>query len=118
MVGGHHTVLAIPKTCKNTEFVGTMVQALSAESRKTVTPTLYEIALKTRYLRDNESKEVMDLIIDGNTFDFGYVYNVGFAYTIEVMIREGNNNFRSYYTKNFTTARYKLKTILKAFDKL
>ncbi len=118
MVGGHHTVLAVPKTCKDTEFVGTMVEALSAESWKTVTPTLYEIALKTRYLRDNESKEVMDLIIDGNTFDFGYVYNVGFAYTIEFMIREGNNNFQSYYNKNRANANYKLKTILKAFDKL
>ena len=118
MVGGHHTVLAVPKTCKDTEFVGTMVEALSAESWKTVTPTLYEIALKTRYLRDSESKEVMDLIIDGNTFDFGYVYNVGFAYTIEVMMREGNNNFQSYYSKNKTNANYKLKTILKAFDKL
>jgi len=118
MVGGHHSVMAIPKTVKDTEFVGRMVEALSAESWKTVTPTLYEIALRTRYLRDSESKEIMDLIINNVVFDFGYVYNTGFSYILQTMMREGNNNFQSYYTKTFTNARYKLKNVLKAFDKL
>lgn len=117
MVGGHHSVMAIPKTVKDTEFVGRMIEALSAESWKTVTPTLYEIALRTRYLRDSESKEIMDIIINNVVFDFGYVYNTGFSYVVENMMSEGNNNFQSYYTKNFTNARYKLKQVLKAFDK-
>ncbi len=118
MVGGYHTVLAIPKTCKDTEFVGMIVEALSAESWKTITPTLYEIALKTRYLRDNESKEVMDIIINNVMFDFGYVYNIGFSYLVENMMRAGNNNFQSYYNTSFTNAKYKLKKVIKVFDKL
>jgi hypothetical protein len=118
MVGGFHSVLAIPKTCKDTEFVGTMVEAISAESWKTITPTLYEIALKTRYLRDNESKETMDIIIDNVVFDFGYVYNIGLSYVLENMIRDGNSNFQSYFTKQRSTAKYRLKTVMRAFDKL
>ncbi|MBR5459366.1 MAG: hypothetical protein IKV53_00735 [Clostridia bacterium] len=118
MVGGHHSVLAIPKTAKDTEFIGTIVEAMSAESWKTVTPTLYEIALKTRYLRDSESKEIMDIIINNVVFDFGYVYNTGFSYILQNMMREGNSNFQSYYSKNKTNANYKLKQVLKAFSKL
>jgi len=118
MVGGHHTVLTIPKTCRDTEFVGIMVEALSAESWKTYTPTLYEIALKTRYLRDNESKDVLDIVVEGNTFDFGYVYNVGFAYALEELVKQGSNNFQSYYTRQRANANYKLKQVLKAFSKL
>ncbi len=118
LTGGHHTVLTVPKTCRDTEFVGLIVEALSAESWKTYTPTLYEIALKTRYLRDSESKEVLDIVVDGNTFDFGYVYNVGFAYSIEELIKQGSNNFQSYYTRKRSDANYKLKTAIKAFDKL
>ncbi len=118
MVGGHHSVLAIPKTAKDTEFIGTIVEALSAESWKTVTPTLYEIALKTRYLRDSESKEIMDTIINNVVFDFGYVYNTGFSYILQNMMREGNSNFQSFYNKNKTNANYKLKQVLKAFSKL
>jgi len=118
MVGGHHSVLAVPKTVKDTEFVGRIIEALSAESWKTVTPTLYEIALKTRYLRDSESKEVMDLIINNVVFDFGYVYNTGYAYIIQNMMRSGSNNFQSFYSKNRANANYKMKQILKAFSKL
>ncbi len=118
MVGGYHSVLAVPKTCPDTEFVGTMVEALSAESWKTVTPTIYEIALKTRYLRDNESKDVMDIIINNTVFDFGYVYNIGFSYVLETMMRAENNNFQSYYKTTYTNAKYKLKALLKVFDKM
>ncbi len=119
MVGGQHTALAIPKTCKDTEFVGTIVEALSAESWKTVTPTLYEIALKTRYLRDSQSKEIMDMVIEGTQFDFGTVYDnwLGFAFMLEKLMRSRNSNFESYYQKNLGAARYQLKTTLKIIEK-
>jgi len=119
MVGGHHTALAVPKTVKDTAFVGTIVEALSAESWKTVTPTLYEIALKTRYLRDNESKEVMDIIIEGTQFDFGTVCDnwQGFAFMFQTMMGQGNNNFQSFYTRQHPKARYQIKSVVKAFDR-
>ncbi len=120
MVGGGHAALAIPKTCPDTEFVGRIVEALSAESWKLVTPTLYETALKTRYLRDDESKEVMDIIIENTQFDFGSVYDGfgGFAFMIENLIQGQNNNFRSYYARNKYAAKTNIKDIIKAFDKL
>ena len=120
MVGGHHTCLAVPKTCRDTEFVGRIVEALSAESWKTVTPTLYETALKTRYLRDNESKEVMDLIINGTQFDFGTVYDnwQGYSFMLQFMMKDGNSNFESYYQKKYSAARLQYKMVVKAFDKV
>ena len=120
MADGFHTVLAVPKTVKDTAFVGTIVEALSAETWKTVTPTFYEIALKTRYLRDAESKEVLDLIIKGTTYDFGYIYDgwQGFSFTLQRMIASGNNNFESVYSRGFSSARYRYKSVVKAFAKI
>ncbi len=120
MVGGQHTALAIPKTVDDLEFVGTIVEALSAENWKTVTPTLYEIALKTRYLRDSESKEIMDLVIDGTKFDFGTVYDnwQGFAFMLERLMSTQNSNFQSYYKSQRMSAKAQLKKTLKAFDKI
>jgi len=112
------TVLAVPKTCKDTKFVGTIVEALSAENWKMWTPTIYEIALKTRYLRDNESKEVLDILIENTVYDFGYVFHFGFSNFLSEMILQGKNNFQSYYSSKKTIARYGLKQIIKAFDKL
>ncbi len=120
MADGFHTVLAVPKTVKDTAFVGKIVEALSAETYKNVVPTFYEIALKTRYLRDSESKEVLDIIIDGRTFDFGYIYDgwKGFAFTLQRMVSAGNNNFESVYSSTYTSARNRIKSIYKAFAKI
>ena len=118
MSGEWQTVLTVPKTVKDTDFVGTIVEALSAENWKTWTPTLYEIALKTRYLRDNESKEVLDILIENTVYDFGYVFHFGYSNFLSEMINAGNNNFQSYFKKRKTHANYEYKQTLKTFDKL
>ncbi len=119
-VSGEHTILAVPKTVQDTEFVGTIIEALSAESYKQVIPTFYEIALKTRYLRDSESKEVLDYIVNGIVLDFDKVYlsGEGFCYTIDELIRNKSSNFESYYTKKYKKANSMLKKVVKSFDKL
>ncbi len=119
MADGYHTVLAVPKTVKDTAFVGKIVEALSAESWKTVTPTFYEIALKTRYLRDAESKEVLDLIVNGRTFDFGYIYDgwQGYSFTLQKMMKNRDNNFESEYNKTYKAVRNNYKSTVKAFEK-
>ncbi|MBQ5746442.1 MAG: hypothetical protein IIV81_00750, partial [Clostridia bacterium] len=120
-VGGEHTATAVPKTVKDTEFVGIITEALAAESYKHVTPTYYEIALKTRYLRDNESKKVLDIIIDGTTYDFGYVFNgwqSPLSGTLEHLFQDANSNFESYYNKHYQTSRLHFRAIIKCFDRL
>ncbi len=118
--GGEHTSMVVPKTIKDREFVGTVIEALSAESYKTVVPTFYEIALKTRYLRDSESKQVLDMVIDARTFEFGYMYGgfEGFGFMLELMMKSGNNNFESYYQSKYPVAKIHYKKVIKAFDKL
>ena len=118
--GGEHTSMVVPKTIKDKEFVGTIIEALSAESYKTIVPTFYEIALKTRYLRDNESKEVLDMIIDARTFEFGYMYGgfEGFGFMLETMMKSGSSNFESAYEKQYPKAKLHYKKVIKALDKL
>ena len=119
-VYGESTALAVPKTATDLEFIGVCTEALSYESWKTVTPTIYETALKTRYLRDSESKEVLDIVLDQRYFDFGFVYDnwQGFAYTVMFMLRDKIENFESYYAKKYSDAKIHLKKVIKVFDKL
>ena len=119
-VFGESTASAVPKTAKDLEFIGVCTEALSYESWKTVTPTIYETALKTRYLRDSESKEVLDIVLNQRYFDFGFVYDnwQGFAYTVTFMLKDQKENFESYYDSRYNNARVQLKKIIRAFDKL
>ncbi len=52
------------------EMVGVIMEALNAESWKTVYPAYYDEALKGRYSTDETMAEMIDLIVDGVKFDF------------------------------------------------
>jgi ABC-type glycerol-3-phosphate transport system substrate-binding protein len=65
------SIIAIPVTCSKKDFAGAALEALAAESYRSVTPAYYEIALKTKYLRDDESAMMLDIIRDGLSFNFG-----------------------------------------------
>jgi len=48
-----------------------MLEALQSESAKTVRPAYYDIALKTKYTRDDDSVEMLDLIFNTRVVDIG-----------------------------------------------
>ena len=50
------------------------LEAMSAESLRTVTPEFYEIALKFKYTRDDEASEIIDLIKQCAYSDFVFVW--------------------------------------------
>ncbi len=119
-VGSHVSVLAVPKTCKDLEFVGACVEGLTAETWKVVSPTFYEIALKTRYLRDDESKVTLDYILDGRSFTFGGVYggsSLGGGMSMKVIERQ-QGKFESWYQSQRFTIKSQIKAIKRAFSKL
>jgi len=90
------------------------MEALGAESYRWVTPAYYEIALKTKYSRDEETSQMLDIIKSGLRFDFGTV-NTANLEGVNAVFRElmdtGRTDFVSLYERN--EARY-----LRALDRL
>lgn len=68
------SILLVPKTIKNPELVGLALEALNYESWKLVTPAYFDTAMQSKYARDEESKEMMQIVRDSIYFDFGYVF--------------------------------------------
>jgi hypothetical protein len=64
----------IPHTCTDPDYVGTILESMSAEGYRQVTPAYFEVALKNRYTKDAVSKEMVDLIRQSMILDFAYVY--------------------------------------------
>jgi len=48
------------------------MEALNAESWKTVSLTYYDEAMKGRYSADETTAEIIDLIMESRIFDWGY----------------------------------------------
>ena len=64
----------VPVTSQNIQMIGTIVEVLHSESAKTVIPAYYEVTLKTKHARDEESSEMLDLIFETRIYDLGDTY--------------------------------------------
>ncbi len=70
------TIIGLPKTISDDALpaVCASLEALAAESYKSVTPAYLDVALKNKYSRDPESAEMIDLIRENIISDFGFQY--------------------------------------------
>ena len=121
MVDGYHAALAIPKSVQDLDFVGIITEALNAESYKIVFPAYYEVALKTKYAYDDESVQMLDMIVDSRIFDFGYVYDAwkGMSFYFQTIIYTNKNkDFESYYATNSSAAIKYYDELLEFFEEM
>ncbi len=71
----NHNSFSMPVTCKNPDAAGAVMEALSSSNHEKVLPAYFEVALKTKYSRDNDSARMYDLIRDNMIVDFGFTYS-------------------------------------------
>lgn len=69
------SIFCIPISCIEYEKVGAVIEAMCAENYRTVIPAYYDVALKSKYSRDEVSARMIDLIHETSATDFGYAYN-------------------------------------------
>ncbi len=112
MLDGCSPLIAVPKTASNTEMIGAVMEAMGEYSYKYVVPAYYDVALKVKGTRDENSIEMLDIIADGRVVDFGFVYDSwkGFSFSLtELLAEKHNGDFASYYQK-------KEKSVTKHYD--
>ena len=84
-----NNVIGLAHTVEDPVACTIVLEALAAESYQSVTPLYYDTILKDRYTRDDDSKEMMDLVrskvgVDFvNTWSFGYTEAYKFYLTFD-----------------------------------
>ncbi len=114
MVDGGHEAMGIGKQMTDLEFIGTMVEALCAESYKQVLPAFYDVCLKQRYASSVEDAEMIDMCVASRVFDFGYVYDnwKGVSFLFQDYLRTNQHqDISSIYKK-------KEKAVTKYYEKV
>ena len=90
--------ISVPITATNLDRTATIIEALSCESMYTVTPAYYDIMLKGQRLRDEESGQMLDIILSTTMYELGYVWNWGGIYdTIYQSAANGVTNIASRF---------------------
>jgi hypothetical protein len=67
--------MVIPATNGKLDETGFILEALCAESAYTVRPAFYESTLTRKMMRDEDSEEMLDIILASRSYDIGYIYN-------------------------------------------
>ena len=114
---GYASMMAVPITVRDPERVGKIISALNAESWKTIIPQYYDVAIKLKFVRDDESVQVLDALLDGRVFDFGYVYDdrKGYAFYMWDLISVNNPNVASHFEKVQRSAERQLEKTINFF---
>ena len=117
----HDTALltGVSVAAKNLDVVGAVLEALSAESYRTVTTAWYEQAMKLKYVRDDISSQIIDLIKDSMTTNFLFAYNAsvnGLGQVYRTIIGQNNpGNYISTVESKLAAAETKLAEIVAAY---
>ena len=112
----HNPLMGVPKTVADLERTGAVIEDLSYLSRKYLVPAYYDTTLKTKFARDEESVEMLDIIRDSVVFDFGCVYDVSTAFVFQNQINANKREFTSAIEKIMNAAQRNLDKIIQAYD--
>ncbi len=73
-VGHPFTMYAVNSQSKKLEAAVTTLEAIGSENHRTVTPAVFEVAMKVRYTDDPQTSSMYDTLREGISFDIGRLY--------------------------------------------
>ena len=109
----------IPITNQVTDNTSLILESMAILGREYVIPSYYDVALKTRNSRDEDSAPMLDIIMENRVFDLGY-YNTdlggAYASNFAELSTETNPDFASWYEKKLSSATSARDKTLKAYE--
>ncbi len=113
---GNFFGMSVPVSVTDIDRTSIIIEALQSASTDTVLAAYYDITLKSKYSRDEESSKMVDIIFDTTTYDCSTVYGLGSVKTnIYTMASENNSDLASFYNKQKKALG---KTIEKIVEKI
>jgi hypothetical protein len=96
----NYNVLSVPYTCSNLDMVSAITEAMNYQSKQKLYPVYYEQSLQNQYSRDPETIEMLDIVMEGRTFDIGTIFSPFLGYMgsmIRTVVGSKNRDFSRYY---------------------
>lgn len=113
------TLISVPITVMDVDFAGIVLEGMAAASYKILTPAYYEIALKGKYARDDESAAMLDLLLVNRAYDLGLIYAWGgFASSYNALATTADTGLASLVAKSEKTITMAIDKFRTAFDEM
>lgn len=111
-------MMVLPSNCTKVDAVCAVLEELSFQGYNELLPAYYDIVLKGKYVRDDVSAQMIDIIRDSCSTDIAYVYGdafFGMGYISRYLIQAKSNNFASEYASREPTALAESKKFIDQF---
>lgn len=115
ITNGVAPLMIMPITVADRERSGAITEALCAYGSRYVIPAFYDVTLKTKYSRDTESEEMMDIIRASRVFDLGYLAGGPFSSTGYELASSDSSNFASFYAERKDQAQVSLDNFIRDY---
>ena len=119
LIHGSNNYATVPITCKTPDESGAVIEAMCAESYRTVVEPFYETALKMKYSRDSYSGQCIDIIRATSEKYFINEYNnvVKGGLMITDQVSKNQNNFASAYAAQKTKTDKNIQDMIDKYIK-
>lgn len=113
------TVLCIPKGAQHAdlELKSAIMEKYAYLGHETVLPAFYEILLKGRIAKDEETAEILDFIFGNIAYDIANIFNFGdLPFKVIDMTMTSNRDVASIYETYGKRADYAIGELIEKFD--
>ncbi len=117
----NHTscILGIPISNPNMEMTAALLEAMSARSRFTLQKAYYDVTLQGKFMRDEESSEMLDIIFLNRVYDLGTIANFGGIMSqIDGLFDQDKNTYVSMFEKIIVRAQKDIDKIVESITEL
>lgn len=114
---GRGVVIPISVPQKDYEMVGAIVEAFAAKSMYTVTEAYYDKSFTYKSLRDEDSIEMLEIVLQSRMYSLGDIYSLGLDGGITGLIKNGSTDVASTWTRSQKVAGKILEKAVKNFEK-
>ncbi|MBE6612182.1 MAG: hypothetical protein E7632_06800 [Ruminococcaceae bacterium] len=107
--------LIVPATNTELDRTGNVLDALGYYSQQKVTPAFIETAVTTKTLRDDESAEMLEMVLPNKIFDIGNYFDWGY-WMLMNMASTHNRNIASQVAAQKSSIEKKINAYLEVFE--
>ena len=111
-------LMLIPVTNTDLDRTGAILEAMSAESKYGLLPAYYDKTLIGKYARDDDSEEMLDIIIRNKVISLDNVFGWGLHDDIRNNLAGRRGDFVSVYERGMDRARSRMERTIEAIEGL